>query len=103
MRKLPDRWRPPYLHKDGCPRKDDYQIGRWLEEQRTGDHGAPPLYCTEPGHDHGKPPDIAAAMKLLERWPGTPAEDVPAIAEGIMRLAEPDTTCHTPAERLEDP
>jgi hypothetical protein len=47
--------RPPYLHAAGCPGEADLQISRWLQEQQTGDHGGPPLYCTDPGHDHGRP------------------------------------------------
>jgi hypothetical protein len=44
--------RPPYLHQPGCPHESDLQFGRWLREHQSGDHGGPPLYCTDPGHDH---------------------------------------------------
>jgi hypothetical protein len=42
--------RPPYLHRDGCPRAGDRQFDRWLAEEQAGDHGGPVLYCT--AHDH---------------------------------------------------
>jgi hypothetical protein len=42
--------RPPYIHRDDCPREGDLQLGRWSTEQQAGDHGGPVLYCTE--HDH---------------------------------------------------
>jgi len=42
--------RPPYIHKDDCPREGDLQLDRWLAEQETGDHGGAVLYCAE--HDH---------------------------------------------------
>lgn len=44
--------RPPYLHKPGCSHEGDLQMDRFLAEMRSGDHGGPPLYCTDPDHDH---------------------------------------------------
>jgi hypothetical protein len=39
--------RPPYLHRPGCPREGDLQIGRFLAELAAGDQAGPTLYETE--------------------------------------------------------